>query len=274
MLRTIFACLAITCVGAHRIKLEEEEVEQVKLQSKVGASCEDLETMLHDRVVAFRDALDADAGRARLMMRSYSVIRILRRARTCSWVVEGDSADIEQIRGVVQTLVAENPCAQAARAELEAGASAETSEIETRKLVGSISILLSDTCEITEPEMDTAADLEVEASEAEAALQDEIDQLVDAPESAAAALIQSGASTSGFMRRLGVVFLFLLLLLACTSTFAAVGIVFTFTILMLAADTASMHWRRFNGFLENAFTFGALTGVASCGYALYIELLA
>merc|ERR1711957_1089549 len=100
-------------------------------------------------------------------------------------------------------------------------------------------------------EMDTAADLEVEASKAEAALQDEIDQLVDAPESAAAALIQSGASTSGFMRRLGVVFLFLPLLLACTSTFAAVGIVFTFTILMLAADTASMHWRRFNGFLEN-----------------------
>jgi len=273
MLRTIFAGLAITRVVAHRIKLNDEEFQQVKLRSQVGASCEDLETMFHDRIVAFQDACDADAGRARLTMRHYSVIRTLRRARTCPWVVEGDSADIEQMRGIVQTLVAENPCAQAARAELEAGTSAETSELATRKLLGSISILLSDNCEITEPENDAVADLEAEGSEAEAALQDEIDQLVDAPASAAAALIQSDASTSGFMRRLGVIFLFLLLLLACTSAFAAIAMVFTYTILLLAAPP-TMHWARFNGFLETGFLFGALTGAASCGYALYIELLA
>merc|ERR1719329_1574799 len=129
--------------------------------------------MFHDRVIAVQAALDGEAGRARLMMRSYSVIRTLRRARTCSWVVDGDSADVEQLRGIVQSMLDDNPCAEAARAELETGVSAETSEIEARKLAGSISILMSDNCEINEPEGEEAmvseADLEAEASEAEEA---------------------------------------------------------------------------------------------------------
>lgn len=263
-------------VHASRVQVSDTDGDADKTTVKFGASCDDLESMFRNRVVAFQHALDADAGRIRLMMRSYSVIRTLRRARTCSWVVEGDSVDIEQMRGIVQTLVAENPCAEAARAELEAGASHETSEIEARKLAGSISILLSDNCEIIEPEAETTADLEVEVSEAEAVLQDEIDHFADAPENEAAALIQNNASTfEHFMRRLGVVFLFLLLLLACSAAAAAIGLLLGLGILILANSIGrGFALGDLDKVIVPAVLGGAGLGLAGCGYQLYTQLLA
>merc|ERR1711865_1298584 len=88
-------------------------------------------------------------SQARVTMRTYGIIRTLRRARTCSWVTQNDSDEIEQARGIVQSLLAGNPCAEVARAELESGSSAETAQVEIASIRRAMSVLTSDSCETT-----------------------------------------------------------------------------------------------------------------------------
>jgi len=198
-------------------------------------------------------------------------------------VVDGDSADVEQLRGIVQSMLADNPCAEAARAELETGVSAATSENESRKLAGSIFILMSDNCEVSLPEEADAAvseeDLEVEVSEVEATVQDGIDQLVDDEENAAA-LIQSGSSTSGsFMRGLGIAFLFILLLLVCAGSAVAITVALTIVLLILAENFRLINTSQGMGLAYIAMAFygggfvGGVLGLTGCSYQLYTHLL-
>ena len=151
MLRSVVALVLIASSEATRIAAHSDS----KSQTKFGASCDDLQAMFHNRVVAFKSSFDANpdldeigrVAQARVMMRTYGIIRTLRHARTCSWVIENDSDDIEQAREIVQVLLAENPCAEAARSQLATGASdSTTAGIEVQSLYCAMSILASDNC--------------------------------------------------------------------------------------------------------------------------------
>jgi len=289
-----------------------------KSQTKFGASCDDLQAIFHNRAVAFKSLLDANpdldeigrVAQARITMRTLVMIRTLRRARTCSWVLENDNDHIEQAREIVQILLAENPCADAARSELATGASDATLEVELQSIHRAMSILASENCEVLESveQIDNEATLDEEAldesaldielSETEAAVQDAIDEIVDSPQEGEGAFIQTKSTEGnfgGFMRAIGVVFWTLLLLLACASVYAIIGFFVTAALSMLAA-VVSLEARSFlnicfgrrcgsrgalsQGVQLGAFLMGMLGGAASgvvgigpCSYQLYNQLL-
>lgn len=294
MFRIGIASVLIASVAAGRV-----QVESHKFETKFGASCEDLQTSFHTRVVGLQDFLDAHsdesnfntATQARFMMRSYQIIRTLRRANTCAWVVDGDSDDIEQTRAIVQTLIAGNPCAEAARDELAAGRSAETAQIEVQSVWRAMSVLQSDNCEIAPYEesdtisLDDEVELNGQLEDLDAQAQDSIDVVLDEiEEDAGGALVQTDSdvrmrSFRTVMRTLGVVFLMIFLLLACAGTAAIISAFLAFaisqyTVLSWCAachgDVGLLHAFHavFFGFLP-----GGAIGLAACSHQLYTQLL-
>lgn len=265
MFRTVVA-LALIASSSEAARIAAHAVvhdgSASKFQTKFGASCEDLQVLFHNRVVAFKSTLDANpdldeisrVAKARVMMSTYGIIRTLRRARTCSWVIENDSDDMEQAREIVQILFAENPCADAARSQLAIGASDATAEIGFQSIYRAMAILASDNCELVESvelidneampdeealdESAVESAVDIELSNTEAALQDAIDETVDSSQEGEGAFIQtkSNAGTfGGFMRVVGVVFWTMLLMLACISTYAIIGMLITTALAMLFA---------------------------------------
>ena len=120
MFRSLFVWLSLVSAGANRVHTHSQ------LDTEFGASCDNLQSRFHDQVHTFRAALDARASesavaQARFSMRMLGIVRTLRRAQACDWVVENNSDDIEEMRGIMQELITENPCAEAARSELDAG---------------------------------------------------------------------------------------------------------------------------------------------------------
>jgi len=289
----VVGVLAGTLAQAGRV-----EVDVHKVHSKFGASCEDLETMFRNRVVSLQALLDAypdesnfNAGtQARFVMRSYGIVRTLRRASACAWVADGDSDEIEQVRAIVQGLIAGNPCAEAARDELAAGRSAETSQIEVQSVWRAMSVLQSDNCEATAYEESDAVSLdnEMEAhselERLEAQGQDNVDEMLDAMgDDAGAAFIETGSdvrmqSFRTAMRTLGVVFLMLFLLLACAGTVAAISAILAMTISQYTVSLWCPVCRSptlahaFNAVMFG-FVPGAAVGLATCSYQLYTRLL-
>jgi len=292
----IVSASAIASVISHRIQLNNELDDQSQLQNDFGASCADLEMMFHNRLTVIQSVLDAQPdlnalGRAtqvRLLMRSYGVLRTLRRAKTCSWVAENDG-DIAQMRDIVQTFLDVNPCAEAARAELEASVSDEASEIDVESLQRSMSILLSENCEVmevSEEQVDfTSEDLDAQLSEAENDLQDNIDDLADPSESVGAFIQSDGRFFSGLLRRLHLAFIFIILLLACAGTAVLIGMFLFFVVAGLLVEVIPALRRRVPdsaGFgtlwlsLASIFIAGPVgggVGLLTCSYQLYTQLL-
>jgi len=293
MFQIVFASV-IASAFSHRIQLDVD-TSQSKSQSNFGATCDDLQALFHGRVTAFQTVLDANPdlstiGRATqvgFVMKTYGVVRTLRRARLCPWVVEGNGGDIEQLRDIVQTLIAGNPCAEAARVELVASASAETSEVEIDGVRRSMSILMSENCEVIEvPEeqVDEATlDFDAQLNDAEAEVQDGIDEFADALDGeSGAAFIQSDFSLRGFAKGLGMALLFVLLLLACVGAAVAIG---AFLATSLLALSFSMGWvsrgspasmRRLAWLFRALFGGGLIGGVAGlsgCSIPLFRRLL-
>jgi len=295
MFRIAAACLLIASVAANRVHKAVS-----KHESGFGASCEDLEAMFHDRVVRFQGLLDAHSDESsfntvtqvRFMMRSYGVVRTLRRASSCAWVVDGNGDDIQQVRSIVATLIDGNPCAETAREILAEGGSAESAEIEIQSVWRAMSVLGNDNCEVTAYEetdemihLDDEETATAQLADYDAQAQDNIDEMADAMENDAggAAFLQtdSDARTQSFrtvMRTLGVVFLMLFLLLACAGTVAIISAVLAFTISQYTVlswcnrcrDTGLLHAFHavFFGFVP-----GAALGFAACSYQLYTQLL-
>jgi len=286
MLRSLLASAFVCFCGASRIQVHDSG----KSEANFGATCEDLQTTFHNRLVSFQtflDATDLDAmsrtAQVRIMSRTYGIIRPLRRARTCDWVIANDSQEIEQARGIVQTLLAGNPCTDAARSELQAGTHAETAELEVQSLGRALSVLTSDDCEVGAQSEETATadeDVEVQLRNAEDDVQDLIEDAADSQEGA---FIQTTDSKVGFFRRflrgLAVAFLMLVLLLACASAAA---------VITAFVAAALIYFVEFGGFILNTpagigttagyggLFFGAIGGVvglASCSYQLYTQLL-
>merc|ERR1712028_49160 len=105
MMRAFVAIAVVaTSIDAARIAIEHESDSEFPF----SASCEDMQGTFRSRVTAVQALLDAtnDAqengtrtptlAQARITMRTFGVIRTLRRAKDCQWVLDGDSEDIEQ----------------------------------------------------------------------------------------------------------------------------------------------------------------------------------
>jgi len=219
MFRSLFIWLSLTSVAASRIQSQAD----TESDTKFGASCDSLQNRFHTQVHALRVALEARTSesaitQARFAMRMHGIIRTLRRAQTCTWVVENNSDDIEEMRGIMQELLAENPCGEAARSELEAGAAAESVQAQMQAMSRALSTLMSDDCEVSDIQ---PGDDQAQLEEVEEEMQDAIDEIMDAEDEGEAfiQLDQSGRFRS-FMRAVGVFFLMLFLLLACVSAAA------------------------------------------------------
>lgn len=233
---------SVLAASASRVTIQEHD-NTVKTDIKFGASCETLQTRFHNGVVAFQAALDANpnegamsaAAQARLSMRVYGVVRNLRRARDCDWVINTANPDVEALQAIVQRLLVNNPCAAQANAELQEGAD------ELSTLWRSTSILMSDTCEAADFSSDGQQDdanidavLEDELSTGESQLQDNIEELI-VSEDNGSAFIQSEGAVSNFFRGLGVAFVFILLLLLCTSVAVIIGFLIPAILFLVAA---------------------------------------
>jgi len=219
MFRSLFIWLSLTSVAASRIQSQAD----TESDTKFGASCDSLQNRFHTQVHALRVALEARTSesaitQARFAMRMHGIIRTLRRAQTCTWVVENNSDDIEEMRAIMQEMLSGNPCGEAARSELEAGASAEGVQAQMQAMSRALSTLMSDDCEVSEIQ---PGDDQAQLEEVEEEMQDAIDEIMDAEDEGEAfiQLDQSGRFRS-FMRAVGVFFLMLFLLLACVSAAA------------------------------------------------------
>jgi hypothetical protein len=238
--KLLWMCLA--SVEANRINVHESS----QSKSKSGASCETLENRFHDRVTGFRaslDAMDQDASvssmtQVRYAMRINGIIRVMRRAQTCSWVIENNSDDMDDLHGIVQELLASNPCADAAKTELQAGIVDGTEEIQAGTLARTLTILTSDSCVVSDPEQTQQADLtgntEAELQQTEDEVQDGLEDLWDRTEREESALLQTNLPTMfTFFRVVGVVFLLLILIMGCVTMGAAIGVFLGYCITML-----------------------------------------
>lgn len=278
MFRTVLLSALAAFASAGRVQI----VGKFESQNKFGASCDDLQTMFQNRLNAFQTSLDAipdmDAmsrvSQARVMMRTSGIIRTLRRARTCAWVIQNDSDEIEQARGIVQSLLAGNPCAENARSELASGLSAETAQVELASIRRAMSILSSDSCEPTEiPEeaVGNSEGTDLQLTEAE----DNLADAIEAMEEGQSSFLQTG-SVRGFMRGVGVAFLMLFLLLACASAVALIAGVIGYIIALLLANAGACSGMGCLGLLYIPMGGGAgglAVGMAGCSYQLYTQLL-
>lgn len=284
MLRSLLASAFVCFCGASRVQVHD----MGKSEAKFGATCEDLQTTFHNRLVNFQtflDATDLDAlsrtAQIGIMTKTYGIIRPLRRARACDWVIANDSEEIEQARGIVQTLLVGNPCTDAARSELQAGTHAETAELEVQSLGRALAVLTSDDCEVGAQSEEIATadeDVEVQLRNAEDDVQDLIEDSANFQEGA---FIQTDSEVGffrRFMRGLAVAFLMLVLLLACATVAAVITTIIT-AILVYYAEFGAFIWTAPAG-LGNAVyaaplagMIGGVVGLASCSYQLYTQLL-
>lgn len=286
MFRIAVCSVLLASVTATRVRVGE-----AKAQEKVGLSCARLQSKFHDRVNALQTLLDAHPGessfsmttQARFSMKSFSVARVLRRARTCSWVVDG-SEDIEHMRGIVQTMLAGNPCAEAARAELAAGTSHSDESIKMNAVRRALSVLMSENCEVGQLEEISDVDedspseeeLEVQIEEAEQQAEESVEEAMDATlgeEESAFVEINSKGRFGGFFRSLGVLVLFLYLVLACSLAAGVIGAYIVIFLIELGVLAGCV-----TGFCPMAqvmggFMAGYLLGLGSCAYTLATQLL-
>lgn len=283
MLRVVVASLVFGSAFAERVQLHE-----FASKSKFGSTCEELEESFHSRVVSLQTLLDENAetanfGRttqARLYMRALGIVRTLNRAKECPWVIEGDSRDIAQVRAIVETLLADNPCAPVARAELDAEGLAETEEMRMQSVLRAVSILNSEDCQVSDAEEGAIAPSNEEevAALVDQSLdqaQDYADDLMD--ESAVGAFVEMESDVQmqgrrSFMRSLGVAFLFILLALACTSVVALIGglIVYGYARATIRGNQAGISWAV--GALFGAVA-GGVIGLGACSYRLVNDFL-
>jgi len=180
------ALLCLACVDAARLQVQEGSEAVAK--GKFGPSCETLQNRFRMRSKHLQDFINSHSGaddmslaeRARAVMKVSAVLRPLRRGSDCSWVVVGTNDDIEAVGKVVRSLLATNPCAPAAIAELQL--LDKDGEESAALLARAMSILMSDTCEYEdqgqEPnDSDEIADLE--DIEIEELVQDGVEEMME-----------------------------------------------------------------------------------------------
>lgn len=277
MFRVVLASVLIATTGANRVRV----VDKSESKTKFGATCEEMQARFHNRVAAFQTSLDElpdgdSIGRltqARFMLRLHGVFRTIRRARDCSWVKENEGDDFDQVRSITLRLLAGNPCADVARDELHAGlsVSAETEAQQLMYITRAASALMSDTCdptEMPEPEQSTNNNADADLIEAEDTLRDEIEGVEDGESS----FIQtnSGArSLSDFLKRVGVAFLMIFLILACAAATVAIVFLLSLGVALLLAQF-SMAWAQAGWVVPLLSVYPSVPfGLVGCSYGMF-----
>lgn len=292
MFRPVLALLVVASVEASRVQVHRSSDAESKAK---WASCDHLQNVFRDRVAAFQTFLEENpdldavsrAAQVSVVMKTYGIIRPLRRARECSWVVDEDGEEIEQARGIVQILLAGNPCAEAARSELESGTSAGTPQDEIQSVQRAVNVLSSETCEVGEMPEETIDEENVDAElrNAEDDLQDAIDECESSvsPEGAFIQTESSTGSVRGFMRGIGVAILMLLLLLACVGVVAVIGTLIAAVLGFLAllppliatggSGGLGMQYMVVPYAVVAAGAVSGVIGLAGCAHQLYNQML-
>lgn len=285
MIRAVVASIMlVTFVEAHRVNVDGGRIGN-DAGSQFFDSCEDLEVIFRSHVASLQALLDANRNatgvnaltRARFPMRAFGVVRTLRRAKDCPWVVHGDSEDIERTRAIAQTTLAANPCEEAARAELTPEAYA-TAANELEPLQRSMLVLLSDTCDVPEvPEVEgEAMDPADEGTvmdrliEDEARARDGIDELfeeaaLESESLTGGSFVQTEAHARGFrsaLRLVGALLYGVFYLLSCVGVGYVIGMLLGFFLSIIVCNVAPGACR---GSLMVTAPIGAVLGLATCG---------
>lgn len=273
MICTVLVSALLASTHASRIQVQEHDVLGDQTKTKFGATCEQLQDNFHGRVAAIQSSLDgvdetselSSMMRTRLMMRMHGIIRTLRRASECSWVLENNSEDLVQMRGLVQRFLAGNPCAEAARVEMQ-----QASEEHPEGISRAMGILMSDDCEAPTPEEMTPEELEDE-------VQDGLDEL--AANSDESAFIEMDTTQRAqFLRRLlravTVIFFMLFLVFARVSTAAAIGMFLGMSLWVVLQSMGARMVRQTRHVypVYGAFLLGAV-GLPVCLYQVASNLL-
>jgi len=279
------ASILLSPIDAHRVNANYHTGIGA-LESKSGGqffnSCDDLQNMFRTRVEnvrAFQEAHPDESTfgattRARFMMRTLGAVRILRRARECPWVVDGNTDDMDHVQEVARTALAGNPCGGAA---LEALATAAPAEDALQPLQQAVYIIFSDNCEVPSEIMQTEAmedDDRVASAEEDAQMT--VEDLMDAAAAegddiASGSLLQTEGLFLRVAQTVGAVFLGILYLLSCTALAALMlGFIF-YIILAIPCSHATRGTASSIGcliFPMAGAAIGAATGAISCGYQL------
>lgn len=288
MIRTtivVVLTLLANFTDASRVTHEEKSDLSLQFPRPFARSCEDLQGIFRSRVNAVQAILDTNHNathvssmtQARTIMRVFGVIRTFRRAKDCQWVINGSGEDVALARSVLQAVLAENPCAQAALAEMTPEAF-ETAENEMLPLQRAMIVMMSESCEVPEQEEEEVAVLEDEAAverdldEKETELQEHIDELFEQAalesETAAAGSFVQGASSFGFgyvLRVLGAVFMGLLLGLLCAPPAMFIGAFVGFFLCALIPGLCGRPQPGNAQVLNGFFIGGVLGGAAGFG---------
>jgi len=279
------ATILLSPIDANRVK---HHTDSRAINSKSGAqfseeNCTRLHTIFHTRVANIQtlQAAHPDESsfslmtQARVTMKTFGVIRILRRAKECDWVVDSDRDDMDHVRAVAHSALAINPCGGAALLALSAPGSPEK---ELLPLQNAVQILFSDNCvapsegmaptEVFDPEDGDATN---QLMNAEDETQDRIDELMDAAETenerlAAGSFIQTEASFRTVSKLLGAVFLTILYLLSCATVGALIVMLITYVTLalpcMMSAGSGGLGCLMFP---LVGLAIGGAAGFVSCG---------
>jgi len=224
MIHNLSVSALVALVGASRVSVN------VHSQRRLGTSCEDLHTIFSNRLTVYQESLDApesDISQTQHAMRTYGILRTLRRARTCSWVMDADDEDMIAARAIAQTFLSANPCAEAANAEMQTVSTTSVPEEQAVAVTHAMSILMSDTCESTQiPDdavsFDEATAMDAQMGAMEDDVQDGLDEMMEASQGQEGSFVQ--LERVSLFRFLGVIFFLLFLMVVCS--YAAYVVIF------------------------------------------------
>lgn len=281
MIRILSVSALVALVGASRVQ------KRVHSKNTFGASCDDLQTSFSNRLTTFQESVDSmnvESGvtrgtQARQTMRAYGIVRTLRRARTCSWVMDADNEDMVKARGIAQILISDNPCADAARSEMQTVSTTSAPQAQVEAMTRTMAILISDTCEASQiPDdavsFDETMEMDEQLGDAEESVQDGLDDLMEASEGQEDSFIQ--LNNFSLFRLLGVIFVLLFLLLACSYVAAAVLFFITFALgvmLGMLGLTAASAWLTGGMVVQSGASLLFPLSIASCAVELYQHVL-
>lgn len=298
MFRIALCSVLIVSALANRIR-HDGVVAVAKSRTKIGATCEDLQASFHSRVAGLQTLVEAHPDpstfsrvtQARFYMRTVGLARTFNRARSCSWLVDGDGDDITRVRELVQIMLTSNPCAEAARAEM----GAELSQNETpddlqamQVVLRAASVLNSETCDANTLSLDEdalaaedvtqdEAGLEAEILEGEAQAQDAADELMETAigEESSGAFVELESDkvvSMGIMRSIGLAFIFIGVVLGCASTavliLTIISFMFPFMFMFLMNGWIPQYSPR-----EALAALAAVPGFGLCGASIFQSFL-
>jgi len=297
MIRSTAAVLSLVVNFSDAARIAVHAAVEHEGQFPFVRSCEELQGIFRTRVTAVQEMYDTNHNathistmtQTRLSMRVFGVVRTFRRAKDCQWVIDGSDEEVELARSVLRAVLAEHPCAQAALAEMTPEAF-ETAGNDYQPLQRAMIVMMSESCEVTEEEVESVtvledqAEVELNLDEREELLQEHIDDLfeqaADESEAVAAGSFVQVASKFGLgyiLRVIGAVFMAVLFSLVCAPVGMIAGMTIGYMMCGVAPGLCGANTNtiglgvELNGlFIGGAL--GGLGGFGTCAYQLTNEL--